>query len=80
MRFWYLSQRQAAKAQAILRICAELSESWLLADTFIVGIEIKLRPKFRPIALLILSAWVFIRSICAHAISTKNLCAGSNYI
>ena len=73
-RFYDLSLQQAAKAQASLHICADSPELSLLAYTK-YGCRWKFIPKYRPLALLRMSAWMFIRGISAYAISIEISCA-----
>ena len=69
-RFHDLSHQLAAKAQASLHICAGSPELLLLAYTK-CRYRWRLRPKFRPLALLDVSLWTFIRGISAYVISIK---------
>ena len=79
MRFWYLSHKRAANAQASLRICTDSPEPSLLAHTK-YGCRLRLRTNFRPLALLDTSARAFIKVICAYAISTEISCSGPHSI
>ena len=69
MQLWYLSHCLATRAQAsqlARAFAACINKVWML---------IKIQTKIRPLATLDTSAQSFIGGFCAHAISTKILCA-----
>ena len=71
MRIWYESHCWAMKDQASLRKCADSPDPSLLAYTN-YGCRWRFRIKFRPLALLVTSAWALKGGFCASVISTKN--------
>ena len=58
--FWYLSHGRLTKAQTSLHKYADLlGPSYLYVHNMDAYEDIDVRPKFRPLALLEMSAWVF---------------------